>query len=193
MSEEIDKTHDAVVACPFCGSNELYYQRKLILHKYRRLSLKCVCGWAKGSIWSQSLSERQCWLSEGAVTAGGRIKFNASSVASVEVEPIKDVETGCRLCNEGFDPVRVSGRLTDTLQLPSEETWSVGCDGNCGKELEFGFTEPGRKGLLKVLGVHDFDPREVYPEARFVKDWADRGWCTKAGVPVAKPDDGGTD
>lgn len=57
----------------------------------------------------------------------------------------------------------------------SEIEYFVRCAG-CLRELEFGWSHPGRIGPVWPCENGDFDPCDVWPEPRYAQAWKERGW-----------------
>ena len=55
----------------------------------------------------------------------------------------------------------------------------VNC-GNCDREIEFGWSQPDRRGLIFPVEFPDFNPIEIWPDPKYVDAWQQRGWL-KAG------------
>lgn len=51
----------------------------------------------------------------------------------------------------------------------------VNC-GNCDREIEFGWTEPDRRGLILPVEFLDFNPAESWADPKFISTWRERGW-----------------
>ncbi len=51
----------------------------------------------------------------------------------------------------------------------------VNC-GNCDREIEFGWSEPDRRGLILPVEFSDFIPLESWPDPKYVDVWQQRGW-----------------
>ena len=51
----------------------------------------------------------------------------------------------------------------------------VNC-GNCDREIEFGWSQPDRRGLILPVEFSDFNPLESWPDPKYVDDWQRRGW-----------------
>jgi hypothetical protein len=51
----------------------------------------------------------------------------------------------------------------------------VNC-GNCDREIEFGWSQPYRNGLIFPVEYSDFDPLESWPDSKYVDVWQQRGW-----------------
>jgi hypothetical protein len=51
----------------------------------------------------------------------------------------------------------------------------VSC-GNCDREIEFGWSQADRRGLILPVEFSDFNPVESWPDHRYVDAWQQRGW-----------------
>ena len=51
----------------------------------------------------------------------------------------------------------------------------VNC-GYCDSEVEFGWSEPDRRGLILPVEFSDFVPSESWPDPKYVDAWQQRGW-----------------
>ncbi len=48
--------------------------------------------------------------------------------------------------------------------------------GNCDREIEFGWSQPDRRGLILPIEFSDFVPLESWPDPKYVEVWKDRHW-----------------
>jgi hypothetical protein len=51
----------------------------------------------------------------------------------------------------------------------------VNC-GDCDREIEFGWSEPDRRGLILPVEFTDFNSAESWPDPKYVKAWEHRHW-----------------
>jgi len=51
----------------------------------------------------------------------------------------------------------------------------VNC-GNCDREIEFGWSQPDRRGLILPVESSDFVAAESWPDPKYVDAWQRRGW-----------------
>ncbi len=51
----------------------------------------------------------------------------------------------------------------------------VNC-GDCDREIEFGWSEADRRGLIWPIEFSDFDPMQSWPDPKYVDAWEQRGW-----------------
>jgi hypothetical protein len=51
----------------------------------------------------------------------------------------------------------------------------INCE-NCDREIEFGWSQPDRRGLIQPVEFSDFNPLESWPDPKYVDVWQKRGW-----------------
>ena len=51
----------------------------------------------------------------------------------------------------------------------------VNCE-NCDREIEFGWSQPDRRGLIFPVEFSDFNPLETWPDPKYLDAWQQRGW-----------------
>jgi len=47
---------------------------------------------------------------------------------------------------------------------------------SCDREIEFGWSQPERRGLILPIEFYDFDPSESWSDPKYVEAWQKRGW-----------------
>ena len=47
---------------------------------------------------------------------------------------------------------------------------------SCDREIEFGWSQPYRNGLIFPVEFSDFDPLESWPDPKYVDVWQQRAW-----------------
>ena len=65
--------------------------------------------------------------------------------------------------------------INETETNRESDEFFINC-GNCDREIEFGWSEPDRRGLILPVEFLDFDPRESWPDPKYVDAWQKRGW-----------------
>ncbi len=64
----------------------------------------------------------------------------------------------------------------------------VNC-GDCDREIEFGWSQPDRRGLIFPAEFTDFVPTECWPDPKYLGNWLKKGWLKRMDVhPVDPPD-----
>jgi hypothetical protein len=53
---------------------------------------------------------------------------------------------------------------------------------NCDREIEFGWSEPDRRGLIFPAEFSDFGPSECWSDPKYVDAWKQRGWLRKGHI-----------
>jgi len=65
--------------------------------------------------------------------------------------------------------------LSDFETDRESDKFFVNC-GNCDREVEFGWTEPDRRGVIMPVEFSDFDPLESWADPKYLDAWRERGW-----------------
>ncbi len=68
----------------------------------------------------------------------------------------------------------VTRNIWSDIDKESEEYY-VYCEG-CGRDIEFGWSNPDGTGLIWPVEWDDFDFSSCYPEARYITKWKNREW-----------------
>jgi hypothetical protein len=55
------------------------------------------------------------------------------------------------------------------------DEYFVNC-ANCDHEVEFGWSEPDRNGLICPIEFSDFNPAECWPDPKYLENWQLHGW-----------------
>jgi hypothetical protein len=58
------------------------------------------------------------------------------------------------------------------------DEYFVNCE-NCDREIEFGWSEPNRRGLIMPVDFSDFNPSESWPDPKYMDHWQRKGWVRK--------------
>lgn len=58
---------------------------------------------------------------------------------------------------------------------PGNDMFYVNCAG-CDREVEFGWSQPDRRGRIFPAECSDFIPEEVWPEPRYLDSWHKKHW-----------------
>jgi hypothetical protein len=58
---------------------------------------------------------------------------------------------------------------------PGNDRFYVNC-ANCDREIEFGWSQPNRGGLIFPVECSDFIPGGIWPEPRYLDSWHQKHW-----------------
>ena len=61
---------------------------------------------------------------------------------------------------------------------PGNDKFYVNC-ASCDREIEFGWSKPDRGGGIFPVECSDFDPKNIWPEPRYLEFWHQNGWLKK--------------
>jgi hypothetical protein len=94
-----------------------------------------------------------------------------------EIDKIFQIYCGrCFLFYE-TDRKRWDTKLERIELMEGSVQFCVSCAG-CGREMEFGWSQPNRSGLIWPVECNDFNPQRVWPEPRFRENWSKKGWIS---------------
>jgi hypothetical protein len=65
--------------------------------------------------------------------------------------------------------------LNESATNRESDEFFINC-GDCDREIEFGWSEPDRRGLILPVEFSDFDHAEGWPDPKYVDAWQLRGW-----------------
>jgi hypothetical protein len=63
----------------------------------------------------------------------------------------------------------------ETETSRESDEFYVNC-GNCDREIEFGWSQPDRRGLILPVEFSDFIPSESWPDPKYLDTWGQKGW-----------------
>jgi hypothetical protein len=58
---------------------------------------------------------------------------------------------------------------------PESDEFYVNC-ANCDREIEFGWSQLDRRGLIFPIELSNFDPLEIWPDPKYTDVWQKKGW-----------------
>lgn len=65
--------------------------------------------------------------------------------------------------------------VNETRRSRANDEYYVSC-GDCDREIEFGWSQPDRRGLIFPIEFMDFNPGECRPDPKYLDAWLQRGW-----------------
>ena len=66
---------------------------------------------------------------------------------------------------------------------PESDEFYVNCT-NCDREIEFGWSQLDRQGLIFPVELSDFNPLEIWPDPKYVDAWQKKGWLHTGHLTV---------
>jgi hypothetical protein len=69
--------------------------------------------------------------------------------------------------------------IYETQTDRESDEFFVNC-GNCDREIEFGWSQPDRRGLIFPVEFSDFVPSKSWPDPKYVDVWQQRGWLRRS-------------
>lgn len=65
--------------------------------------------------------------------------------------------------------------MTEQKSDSESDEYYVNC-ANCDREIEFGWSQLDRHGLILPVEFSDFNPLESWPDPKYVDIWQQKGW-----------------
>lgn len=65
--------------------------------------------------------------------------------------------------------------IYDPQDNQGNDMFYVNCAG-CGREIEFGWSQPNRSGLIFPTECSNFNPKAIWPEPRYLDSWHKKHW-----------------
>ena len=71
--------------------------------------------------------------------------------------------------------------IYETETNRESDEFFVNCE-NCDREIEFGWSEPDRRGLILPVEFSDFIPSESWPDPKYLEIWQQKGWVRRSNI-----------
>ncbi len=147
-------TESEIFTCSNCGGHEVVVSR----------------------VWSiQAGSESETWKEWGRLRDDHHWQFEFKE--KIEANSEDEVQRGdfgeFQEDNSDSEPEEYELHEPETNRESDE--FLVNC-GDCDREIEFGWSEADRRGLIWPIEFSDFDPLKSWPDPKYVEAWEKRGW-----------------
>lgn len=152
------------------------------MNDHRTWEFTCkACGGhslAVSHIWTilaGPVSER--WQEWGPLEADHHWRYDyKEKIEEVEGEP-DEVERGDfgAFAEDDSDSEPEEYEVFEAESDPEGDEFYVNCAG-CDREIEFGWSQPDRRGLILPVECSDFVPGESWPEPRYWESWHQKHW-----------------
>ena len=147
-----------------------------IVRRYKN-TIECECfdgddDVAMERVWTEVLSLYR----HGILDNEHRIrKGEVPAEETLEETDEESVERNCEHCIEAASESDLEGELLEETVDPAREESFLGCM-DCGREIEFGRSEPNGGGQIWPVEADDFDHRWLWPDPKYREAWERRGW-----------------
>ena len=161
--------------CKDCGSTELYVQHEYSITEEIAESLECSCDEGNDFAAQKTYYVTTTYVDRMALDEEHHLADVEESEELDTTEEEGDYEVQCSKCLEGAQEGDwVTEVESSDIDEDSHEFYvcCVGCD----REIEFGWSHPGRAGRIWPAECGDFNPWKSWPEPRYRAKWLERGW-----------------
>ena len=167
--------------CKTCGSHEVMVSGMYtILEEFTKI-LPCDCGKSPdGKAVIREYFVEKIYEDYGLLDQEHRWEpINRNKLIDRKEED-KDFQLNCGKCflSYDLDNPKWTTILENREMLEESVEFLVSCEG-CGREMEFGWSQPERSGYIWPVEWNDFNHSLVWPEPRYREKWQQRGWLKK--------------
>jgi hypothetical protein len=176
------KKKNSPFRCIECGSSNFDVIKEFLSGFSYIESYPCHCGRASQAATRECI-ERAFYQSIGLLKEDHR--FSLDDTEKIEKIATQNEEFDI-VCHECFNEA-VEGDLKVEARKEAREEdveFYVRC-AQCGREIEFGWSQPDRGGEIWPVDSRDFEPQKIWPEPRFSENWVKRGWLKPSDALVA--------
>lgn len=161
--------------CKDCGSTELYVEHEYTVIEEETDTLECTCEEEHEFAVQRIRHIMTPYLDTLTLDDDHRIGESEESEKFDEDEEEIGYEVQCPTCLEEAKEQDWSTEVEFLKIDEDSEEFYVRCAG-CGREIEFGWSHPGRSGRIWPAESSDFNPWKSWPEPRYQEKWLKRGW-----------------
>ena len=129
--------------------------------------------------------ESESWQEWGPLEADHHWRFNFKEKIEKETDRNFDDEDGeierwdfAEYTKDNSSSTPEEYEIFEPESNPGNDRFYVNC-ANCDREIEFGWSQPNRGGLIFPVECSDFIPGEIWPEPRYLDSWHQKHWLRK--------------
>ena len=119
--------------------------------------------------------DSETWQEWGALEANHLWRFEFKE--KIEKDTDDEVELGdfSEFAEDDSESEPEEYEVVNQQSDPESDEFYVNC-ASCDREIEFGWSQPDRRGLILPVEFSDFNPLESWPDPKYVDVWEQRGW-----------------
>ena len=161
--------------CKECGSNDLYIESEYSITEELVDILECSCDEGHDFAARRSYSITTTYLDRMNLDDEHRIGDVEKSEEIQSEKEEGDYEVQCDNCLEYAQEQDWVTEVESFAVNEDSVEYYVRC-ASCHREIEFGWSHPGRGGRIWPAECSDFNPWKSWPEPRYEEKWLKRGW-----------------
>ena len=121
-------------------------------------------------------ADSESWQEWGPLEAGHLWHYDYKEKVEI-VDEDEEVERGDfgEFAEDDSDSEPEEYEVFEQESDPESDEFYVNC-ANCDREIEFGWSQLDRRGLIFPVEFSDFDPLETWPDPKYVDVWQQMGW-----------------
>ena len=159
--------------CKDCGSTELYVEHEYVVTEEIVNTLKCTCD-DEHEFAAQRIHHIMTPYLDTMTLEDDHHMGSVENHEELDKDEEEiDYKVQCPTC---LGETEQQDWSTEVESLGSDNhEFYVRCAG-CDREIEFGWSHPGRGGRIWPAESSDFNPWKSWPEPRYRGKWLERGW-----------------
>ncbi len=177
------KSRSKLYRCIECGHTHFDVIKEFLSGFSYLESYPCRCGKARPAATRECI-ERAFYQSVGTLHESHH--YTLEETDKIEKIATRNQEFDI-FCPDCFNEASEGDLQVEARKESQEEdvAYYVRC-AQCGREIEFGWSEPNRGGgLIWPVESVDFQPENIWPEPRFADLWVKRGWMKPSDALVS--------
>ena len=178
-NEDDEREQEYIFTCKECASHALVVVHEYTETQHYEVTLECKCGTA-----SDGIAARRLYHTAATCRTEGYLDEDHRGEEESDPEEIEDLgeeedeyELFCDKCVT--NAADSDWNVTKQEYKVDDDEFYVYC-GGCEplREIEFGWSHPGRGGRIWPVECTDFNPFKSCPELRYIKAWLEKGWIS---------------
>jgi len=167
--------------CKKCGNNELVVVECGTIVRVFTETQECTCGKGENGFSYKRVYEcHEPYARAYLLDEDHRYEEEIDDwwgLSNLEEEPFEETleeEVYCERCYDNTKTGDIDQGDPEDYEIQDIECY-VMCS-ECGREIEFGWSHPGRRGRIWPSECSDFNPWKCWPEPRYRESWKKKGW-----------------
>ena len=128
--------------------------------------------------------DSETWQEWGSLEANHEWRFEFKEKIEIEKDKFKDKDEAferwdySEYTKDNSSTKPEEYEIYETEDNPGNDRFYVNCS-SCDREIEFGWSQSNRGGLIFPVECSDFIPGKYWPELRYLDSWQQKGWLKK--------------
>ena len=162
--------------CEECGGHAFIVVHTYEIRTHDLCMLVCTCGNRADAVAAhRNVVIREEYVEWGPLDQEHNWNFEAKNMEELG-ESHEESHVLCEPCTRKAE--KSDWKSIDRYSETIHHEFYLFCQ-SCEREIEFGWSEPGRGGGIWPVDSSDFDPSRCWPEPRHLGAWIEKGWYSR--------------